>query len=248
MNYKIIDENNITYDFKIEQIIDLIKKNLNKKFYKFIDNTKIEINNKIVSETQFICHRVNSSEELNKINKQFGTEIDIRDDNKSGKLILAHDPFVNGEYFEDYLQKYKHNTLILNIKSERIELDCLKLLEKYNIKNYFFLDSSFPMIYLLNKNYQNNQNACRFSEFENLQFFLENKDMFSTVWVDCFTKFPLNKENYALMNKEKKNICIVSPELQKQPEKIEIYRNYIIENKIIPTMICTKIYHIINWI
>ena len=52
------------------------------------------------------------------------------------------------------------------------------------------------MIYLLNKIYQNNQNACRFSEFENLQFFLENKDMFSTVWVDCFTKFPLNKENY----------------------------------------------------
>jgi hypothetical protein len=248
MNYKIIDENNITYDFKIEQIIDLIKKNLNKKFYKFIDNTKIEINNKIVSETQFICHRVNSSEELNKINKQFGTEIDIRDDNKSGKLILSHDPFVNGEYFEDYLQKYKHNTLILNIKSERIELDCLKLLEKYNIKNYFFLDSSFPMIYLLNKNYQNNQNACRLSEFENLQFFLDNKDMFSTVWVDCFTKFPLNKENYALMNKENKNICIVSPELQKQPEKIEIYRNYIIEHKIIPTMICTKIYHIINWI
>ena len=248
MNYKIIDENNITYDFKIEQIIDLIKKNLNKKFYKFIDNTKIEINNKIVSETQFICHRVNSSEELNKINKQFGTEIDIRDDNKSGKLILAHDPFVNGEYFEDYLQKYKHNTLILNIKSERIELDCLKLLEKYNIKNYFFLDSSFPMIYLLNKNYQNNQNACRLSEFENLQFFLDNKDMFSTVWVDCFTKFPLNKENYALMNKENKNICIVSPELQKQPEKIETYRNYIIENKIIPTMICTKIYNIINWI
>jgi hypothetical protein len=248
MNYKIIDENNITYDFKIEQIIDLIKKNLNKKFYKFIDNTKIEINNKIVSETQFICHRVNSSEELNKINKQFGTEIDIRDDNKSGKLILAHDPFVNGEYFEDYLQKYKHNTLILNIKSERIELDCLKLLEKYNIKNYFFLDSSFPMIYLLNKNYQNNQNACRLSEFENLQFFLDNKDMFSTVWVDCFTKFPLNKENYALINKENKNICIVSPELQKQPEKIETYRNYIIENKIIPTMICTKIYNIINWI
>lgn len=248
MIYKIIDENNVTYNFEIEQILDLIKKNLNKKFYKCIDNTKIEINNKIVSETQFICHRVNTLEELNKINKQFGTEIDIRDDNKSGKLILEHDPFVNGEYFEDYLQKYKHNTLILNIKSERIELDCLKLLEKYNIKNYFFLDSSFPMIYLLNKNYQNNQNACRFSEFENLQFFLDNKDMFSTVWVDCFTKFPLNKENYALMNKEKKNICIVSPELQKQPEKIEIYRNYIIEHKIIPTMICTKIYHIINWI
>lgn len=248
MNYYIIDENNIIYNLKIQEIINLIKQTPLKKFFKFINNQQIEINNDIVCNIQFICHRINKLEELYKIDKQFGVELDIRDDHKSGKLILAHDPFVKGEYFEEYLKNYKNNTLILNIKSERVEVKCLKLLEKYNIKNYFFLDSSFPMIYLLNKNYQNNQNACRFSEFENLYFFLENKDMFSTVWVDCFTKFPLNKENYDLIKKENKKICIVSPELQKQPEKIQEYRNYIIENNIIPDMICTKGHNIYQWI
>jgi hypothetical protein len=141
-----------------------------------------------------------------------------------------------------------NNTLILNIKSERIELECLKLLEKYNINNYFFLDSSFPMIYLLNKTYNNNNIASRFSEYEPINHFLNCIDMYQYIWIDCFTKFPLNKENYELIKKENKKICIVSPELQKQPEKIENYRNYIIENNIIPHMICCKDYNIINWI
>jgi hypothetical protein len=248
MNYKIIDENNIIYNLKIEEIIHLIKKDSTKKFYKLIDSKKIEINNKIVCEIQFICHRINTFKELNKIDKQFGIEIDIRDDHKSGKLILAHDPFLEGESFEEYLKNYKNNRLILNIKSERVELECLNLLEKYNIQNYFFLDSSFPMIYLLNKEYKNNHIVCRFSEYENINFFLDNKDMFSTIWVDCFTKFPLNKEIYQLVKKENKKICIVSPELQKQPKKIEIYRSYIIENNIFPDMICTKEYNIYKWI
>jgi hypothetical protein len=248
MNYKIIDNKNNIDDLNIQEIIHLIKKDSTKKFYKLIDGKKIEINNKIVCETQFICHRINTLNELNQIDKQFGVEIDIRDDHKSGKLILAHDPFLEGESFDEYLKNYKNYTLILNIKSERVELECLLLLEKYNIKNYFFLDSSFPMIYLLNKEYKNNNIACRFSEYENINFFLENKDMFSTVWIDCFTKFPLNKEIYDLIKKEQKKICIVSPELQKQPEKIEIYRNYMIENNIIPDMICTKEYNIYKWI
>ena len=165
MNYKIINDKNNIDDLNIQEIIHLIKKDSTKKFYKLIDGKKIEINNKIVCETQFICHRINTFKELNKIDKQFGVEIDIRDDHKSGKLILAHDPFLEGDSFEEYLKNYKNNTLILNIKSERVELECLNLLEKYNIKNYFFLDSSFPMIYLLNKGYKNNNIACRFSEY-----------------------------------------------------------------------------------
>ena len=248
IKYIIYNDKNKKLEMNIEKIIHLIKKDSTKKFYKLIDNKKIEINNKIVCETQFICHRINTLNELNQIDKQFGVEIDIRDDHKSGKIILSHDPFLEGESFEEYLQNYKNNTMILNIKSERIELECLCLLEKYNIKNYFFLDSSFPMIYLLNKEYKNNNIACRFSEYENIHFFLENKDMFSTVWVDCFSKFPLNKEIYDLIKNENKKICIVSPELQKQPEKIEIYRNYMIENNIIPDMICTKEYNIYQWI
>ena len=182
------------------------------------------------------------------IDKIFGVEIDLRDDHKTGKIILAHDPFIDGEYFEDYLKEYNNNVLILNIKSERIEIECLKLLKKYNIHNYFFLDSSFPMIYLLNKEYNNNNIACRFSEYEIIDNFINCKNMFSTIWIDCFTKFPLNKENYELIKNENKKICIVSPELQKKPEKIKLYRNMIICENIIPDMICCKIYNIINWI
>ena len=202
--YKIYEEeNNKEYLLKIDEIIDLVINNYNNTFYKFIDNKKIQINNQTILNTEFICHRINTLNELKEIDSIFGTEIDLRDDHKSEKLILAHDPFINGIYFEDYLQEYKNGTLILNIKSERIELECLKLLEKYNINNYFFLDSSFPMIYLLNKDFKNNNNACRFSEYENINNFLDNKNMYSTVWVDCFTKFPLNKENYEYIKKRK---------------------------------------------
>lgn len=249
MIYKIWEkESNKEYNLTINEIINLIKKNKENTFYKFIDNNKIKINNDIILKTEFICHRVNRIDELKNIDKIFGVEIDLRDDHKSGKIILEHDPFIDGEYFEDYLKVYSNNTLILNIKSERIELECLKLLEKYNVNNYFFLDSSFPMIYLLNKEYKNNNIACRFSEYELIDIFINCKNMFSTIWVDCFTTFLLNKENYQLIRNENKKICVVSPELQKQPEKIENYRNIIINENIIPDMICCKVYNIINWI
>jgi hypothetical protein len=267
MLYKIYEEEtNKTYNLSIVEIINLIKLNLSNTFYKFIDNEnnennennekKIKINNNIVLNTQFICHRINTVEELEEIDNQFGIELDLRDDHKSNKIILSHEPFSQGEFFEDYLQNYKHNTLILNIKSERIELECLKLLEKYNINNYFFLDSSFPMIYLLNKEYKNNKIACRFSEYEPIQNFLNISNMYEYIWVDCFTKFPLTNEIYNLIknenqnkeNKDIKKICIVSPELQKKPEKIEEYREYIISNSVFPDLICCKSYNIIRWI
>lgn len=242
------EETNNKYNITINEIIDLIKKNKDNTFYKFIDNKKIKINNEIILKTEFICHRINTIEELKDIDKQFGVEVDLRDDHKSGKIIMVHDPFIDGIYFEDYLKKYYHNTLILNIKSERIELECLKLVEKYNITNYFFLDSSFPMIYLLNKDFKNNNIACRFSEYESIENFIGYKDMVKYVWIDCFTKFPLNNEIYVIINNENKKICIVSPELQKQSEKIEEYRDMIIHENIIPDMICCKVYNIIRWI
>jgi hypothetical protein len=249
MKYKIFDETiKKKYYIEIGDIINLIKKNKNNNFYKFINNKKIQINNNIVLNTQFICHRINNIVELDKIDNQFGIELDLRDDHKSCRIILSHDPFLDGEYFEDYLKNYNHNTLILNIKSERIEIECLKLLEKYNIENYFFLDSSFPMIYLLNKTYKNNKIAYRFSEYESIDNFLHSKDMYSYIWIDCFNKFPLTNEIYNLIKNNNKKICIVSPELQKQEERINDYQKLIIENNILPDMICCKIYNIIQWI
>jgi hypothetical protein len=264
------------YKLEIHEIINHIKNNPENTYYKILydlknkEQEKILINKDIVLNTEFIAHRINTKAELEEIDTQFGVELDLRDDHKTGKLILSHDPFLEGEYFEDYLEKYKHNTMILNIKSERIELECLKLIEKYNnnSKNnnnkercelkYFFLDSSFPMIYLLDKEYNNQNIAFRFSEYEPINQFLEISDKVKYIWVDCFTKFPLTPEIYKTIKSNKKSskesdkydikICLVSPELQKQLQKIDEYREYIIKNRIIPDMICCKIYNIINWI
>ena len=247
MLYEILlDDKNIIGT--INQIIEHIKKNPDKKYYKIINDNKIKINNNLVCNTQFICHRINTLNELNLIDKSFGIELDIRDDHKSGQLILAHDPYINGENFDIYLSNYNHNTLILNIKSERIELECLELLNKYNISNYFFLDSSFPMINLLNKKYNNNNIASRYSEYECLEFTEKIKDFIQWIWIDCFTYLPLDKNIYEQIKKINKKICIVSPELQGQKEKIYEYRQLLIDNDIIPDAICCKEYNIYEWI
>ena len=122
---------------------------------------------------EFIAHRINTIEELLSLPNHYGVEIDLRD--RGDRIILQHDPFKEGESFEEYLSHYKHKTLILNIKSERIEFKILELLKKYNIQNYFFLDSSFPMIYTLSEQGETNI-AARFSEFESLESLLLIKD------------------------------------------------------------------------
>lgn len=247
MLYKIIINNQLLKN-TISNIIKIIRNEPNNKYYKIINDEKILINNKIVCNTQFICHRINSSEELKDIDNMFGVELDIRDDHKSGKLILAHDPFVNGECFEDYLPKYNHNTLILNIKSERVEIECLNLMNKFNITNYFFLDSSFPMINLLNKKYSCDKIASRYSEYECFEFTENIQDMIQWVWVDCFTKLPLDTPIYEKIQKINKKLCIVSPDLQGQPDKINKYRQQLLDNNTIPNAICCKKYNIYKWI
>ena len=236
------------YITTIDEIIKIIKNNNNNEFYKFISNEKIKISNNIVKKVEFICHRTNKICELNKINSQFGTEIDIRDCTKTKKLILSHDPYDEGDFFEEYIKNYKNNTLVLNIKSERIEPECIEILKKYNIEDYFFLDSTVPMIYLLNNKYNNTNIACRFSELEPIDFFLNISDKIKYVWVDCFNIFPLDFEKYNIIKNKNKKICIVSPELQGQFNKIFEYRHNIIINNIIPDMICCKLYNIIYWI
>ena len=113
----------------------------------------------------FIAHRVNTIKDLLNTPAEYGVEVDLRDFGE--KLVLQHDPFKDGECFEEYLKNYNHGTMILNIKSEGIETRVLKLIQQHNIKNYFFLDCSFPMINLLSSKGEKNI-ALRFSEFEGL--------------------------------------------------------------------------------
>lgn len=159
---------------------------------------------------QYIAHRINTVAQLRSTPSEYGVEIDLRD--RGNRLILQHDPFGNGEDLEVFLQDYQHGLLILNIKSERIEHRVLELVRRANVRDYFFLDCSYPMIRTLVREGER-RIALRFSEFEPVESALALAGQIDWVWVDCFTRMPLDDRTYQLLKKHFQ-LCAVSPELQ----------------------------------
>ena len=159
----------------------------------------------------YIAHRVNTTEHLNSTPRDQGVELDLRDHGTD--LVLQHDPFVGaqGECFRNYLRSYQHGLMILNIKSERIEWRVLEAIKDSNVQDYFFLDCSFPMIRQLIAKGERKV-AVRFSEFEPLECALSLAGEIDWVWVDCFTRMPLDDHSYHQLQKHFK-LCMVSPEL-----------------------------------
>ncbi len=184
---------------------------------------------------KIIHHRINTASELRTFDESEGVEIDLRYHNSD--IILHHDPFSKGEKFEDFLKKFSLNFIILNIKSEGIEEEVLRLLKRYNVPDYFFLDTSIPfMVKYINRGWT--KFAVRFSEYEPLELALKFKDKVEWVWVDCFTHLPLTNESYTQLKKHFK-ICLVSPELQgHQLFKIEEIKKQIQDFEI--DAVCTK--------
>ena len=184
----------------------------------------------------YIAHRINTIDALKRTPTNYGVELDLRDVNN--ELVLTHDPFTTGERFCDYLKHYQHGTMILNIKSERIEHKVLEAISQAGtVKDYFFLDSSFPMIHTLVK--QNESNiAVRFSEYEPIESALALKGKIKWVWIDCFNVLPLNQAVYQQLKQHFK-LCIVSPELQGHP--IEMIASFATKLNQFPVdAICTK--------
>lgn len=194
---------------------------------------------------EYIAHRINTVSELLDLPPQYGVEIDLRDA-LDGTIYIAHDPFIPGENFETYLRNYKHGTMILNIKSERIEFKVMELLEKYNISKYFYLDSSFPMIYALSNKGEKNV-ALRFSEFEEIGTLRTMAGRVDWVWVDCFTKLPLDHGLFLQIKEMGYKLCLVSPELQGRDQDIEKYKTYLTSQEIVFDAICTKHYNVSRW-
>ena len=192
---------------------------------------------------EYIAHRINTLAELQTLPREYGVELDLRD-NLDGRIYIQHEPFLPGEDFEEYLRHYYHGTMILNIKSERIEIKTLELLKTYGVKKYFFLDSSFPMIKLLSDQGEHNV-ALRFSELEGLDTIKAMQGRAKWIWVDCFTKMPLTSDIADKFHGWGYKICIVSPELEGQEEKLEEYRDYLREIK--TDAVCTKAYNIEHW-
>ena len=193
---------------------------------------------------QFIAHRINTVQALAGIPVEYGVELDLRD--FGNDLVLEHDPFKGGELFENYLKRYHNNTMIVNVKSERVELRALELLKKYNITNFFFLDSSFPMIITLSRQGET-RSAIRFSEFEGLDTVLAVKDRVQWIWVDCFSHLPLDRAVYQKLRATGLKLCLVSPELQGRADDIAVYAEQMRKEGIEFDAICTKVYNIPLW-
>ena len=172
-----------------------------------------------------ILHRINTIKELNLIPIKFGVEIDIRA--YKNKLVLNHEPLLNGDYLDDYLDNFKHNFIIANIKESGIEDDVILKLAKRKIKNFFLLDVEFPYIYkAIKKRFK--KIAIRFSEFESINTLMIFKKKIDWVWIDTFSKFPINNNNIKLLNSFKK--CIVCPERWGRKKEILKYKNLILKN------------------
>lgn len=194
---------------------------------------------------EYIAHRINTVEELRKLPREYGVELDLRDD-LNGRIYIQHNPFESGEDFEDYLKEYHHGTMILNVKSERIELKILQMLPNYDVKSYFFLDSSFPMIWLLSNQGEKNI-ALRVSEVEGLDTARNMAGKIDWIWLDCFSKIPIGKKEFAELKDLGYKICFVSPELEGRAYDIANYKEQIANMDIEFDAICTKSYNIKEW-
>ena len=186
-----------------------------------------------------ILHRVNTIALLEKTPSNFGVEVDIR--SYGGNLIIHHDPFKQGELFKDWIKSYHHGTLILNVKEEGLEDSVLKLMRKYKINDFFFLDQSFP---LLRKTAAMGECRCavRVSEYESIETVLSLSDMVDWVWVDCFSRFPLNQDDVNRLKNSGFKLCIVSPELQGREKRSQVmdFRRQIEQLGIKGDAVCTK--------
>tara|TARA_B100000963_G_scaffold361948_1_gene401155 strand:+ start:8963 stop:9550 length:588 start_codon:yes stop_codon:yes gene_type:complete len=184
---------------------------------------------------EFIIHRVNKIKDLKLLPTKFGAEIDIR--SNGSKIILNHDPFKNGDELKNYLENYKHKTLVLNLKEAGFESEIIKLVKKFQIKSYFLLDVEMPYMYKATNSGQKNI-AVRYSEYEPISLVKNFKNKLKWIWIDTPTKLPINKENLKTLSYFKS--CLVCPERWKQKKKIFIYKKKLKDLNFLPNAIMTS--------
>ena len=187
---------------------------------------------------EIIAHRINTINKLKNLNINLGVEVEIRSNEKN--LIICHDPFSDYINLKAWLPFYKHGTLILNVKENGLEEELLKTMHIFKNENFFILDQSLP--YLVST-IESGERRCavRLSEYESINTVLSLKDKLNWVWIDFFTKFPIDIEIYKILKKHNFKLCIVSPELQGHTNsKCLDLKNYIKSNEMYFDAVCTK--------
>lgn len=165
-----------------------------------------------------IHHRKNQASELIGIPSADGVEIDLR--SSGNQLILQHDPFIGGEDFDEWLDVWRGQFLVLNIKEEGIENRILESLSKRKITEYFFLDQSFPFLQRTVR-MGNRKVAARASDIESVETALAIDSEW--VWIDCFNgDWSFLEEMIPKLVQAHKKICLVSPELVRANSQSEL--------------------------
>jgi hypothetical protein len=135
----------------------------------------------------------------------------------------------------------------VNVKSEGIERRAIADLESCGIKQFFLLDCSIPMMVRLGKEGERRL-AVRFSEYESLATVGVMASFVSWVWVDVFTQLPLTNTIETSIRNHGLKLCLVSPELQGQQDKIVDYKTLLAERGVTIDAVCSKLYNRGLWI
>lgn len=167
------------------------------------------------SQIRFYRHRVNTVRELGELDPDLGIEFDLRDDGT--RVIVAHDPFVPGPTLDEFFPAIGGRPCIFNVKSEGIEEYVLEAARIHGIQDFFFLDLTVPAAMKLAQSGEDRL-AVRYSEVEPVEAVLAWRGKARWVWVDCFTRWPLDESAWSRI-RESFRICLVSPELQRHGEE-----------------------------
>lgn len=188
---------------------------------------------------RLIAHRRNTLAELQATPICYGIEVDIRSNGE--RLIIHHDPFVDGNSFDEWVAAYRHGTLILNVKEEGLEARVIALMIQHGIEDYFFLDQSFPFLVKWSRRGVH-RCAVRVSEYENVDTAMTLAGKVDWVWVDCFSHFALTGEEATRLRNAGFKLCAVSPELQGRNAEAEIPALFKLmsERAIVMDAVCTK--------
>ena len=183
-----------------------------------------------------IAHRINARDALARVPRELGVELDLR--SASGRIIVHHDAFCEGEDFERWLDNYEHRLLVLNVKEDGLEERILGHLKARGVEDFFFLDQPFPTLLRLARGGES-RCATRLSAFESLESVLALRGRVDWVWVDCLPidttdpdgrppgsetappLYVLTSDITATLHEAGFRICLVSPELHPGSDPLE---------------------------
>lgn len=185
-----------------------------------------------------VSHRVNSIQDLNSVPNYQGVEIDLRRSPKG--IYLQHEANGDGELFIEWIKGYAHELLILNVKEDGLESQLLEIVEKKQIRNFFFLDQPFPT--LLRSAALGMPVAYRTSDLEKLPIITNAES--NWLWIDSFSGDWKHLEGAIHFATDMGlKTCLVSPELQGRNNIFEIQaiKNILANMAYQLTAVCTKV-------